>query len=190
MMQRAFFKRQLQIAAMLGRPASIHCVKAMGPLLEVLKELIAEAAESSSGTALPPTIAFHSFSGTACQVTDILQLQGNRVSKKGSRKAPTVAAHESASMTKFFFGFSYTINVLMNGNKGVEKLHEAIRRVPDDQLLLESDESGSFSSCLEATRRAAVLVARAKEWTLAKTAKQTSENGSRFLQIIEDAKEL
>ena len=72
------FLQQLAIAARLRRPASVHCVKAHGALLEclsappptqLLDELPPEQALAAAADDwLPPAIALHSFSGTSDQV--------------------------------------------------------------------------------------------------------------------------
>ena len=79
------FQQQLSIAAALGRPASVHCVKAHGTLLDCLREphppwllqlpesqLQPRAGKAPAGARLPPALAMHSFSGTSHQVTAIL----------------------------------------------------------------------------------------------------------------------
>lgn len=100
--------------------------------------------------------------------------------------------------TIFYFGFSYTINVAMGAtdSKGRSKLLDAISAVPDDRIIVESDEVGddeiSLSSepildaamnrrAVVATQLAVELVAEAKSWSVDHAAKITSENGIRFL---------
>jgi TatD DNase family protein len=55
--QQQVFATQLEMAATLKRPLSIHCVKAWGPLVEMLTEY-------SRKNQLPPTM-IHSFSGAS-----------------------------------------------------------------------------------------------------------------------------
>jgi TatD DNase family protein len=55
--QQQIFASQLEMAATLKRPLSIHCVKAWGPLVEMLTEY-------SGRNQLPPTM-IHSFSGSS-----------------------------------------------------------------------------------------------------------------------------
>jgi Tat protein secretion system quality control protein TatD with DNase activity len=56
--QLACFHAQLRLAASLGRPVSVHCVRAHGAVYEHLKQ--AEA----RGEATPPTVALHSYTGS------------------------------------------------------------------------------------------------------------------------------
>lgn len=75
-----------------------------------------------------PRVALHSFSGTAHHVADLL----------------------AVGTSSLFFGFSHTINVEMNGSRGLDALKKAIAAVPADRLLVESDVddavlSGVFS---------------------------------------------
>jgi Tat protein secretion system quality control protein TatD with DNase activity len=50
------FDAQMALAGELGRPVSIHCVKAHGHLYEWLRGQPVEA--------LPPTLALHSYTGS------------------------------------------------------------------------------------------------------------------------------
>ena len=113
---------------------------------------------------LPAAIALHSFSGTAEQVRRLLALR------------PAGAL--------LFFGFSHTVNVAMGGEPGSpahETLLEAIRAVPQERLLVESDcDSESVAS--DALRRAVQLVADARGWTAERAAELTTTNGLSFLQ--------
>jgi|FLOH01.1.fsa_nt_gi TatD DNase family protein len=67
--QEQVFVRQLQLALELGRPLAIHCLKAWGRLLEILKGVKAT---------LPP-LMIHSFGGSA-EVMDLLLKQGAYIS--------------------------------------------------------------------------------------------------------------
>eukprot|EP00741_Cyanophora_paradoxa_P007896 tig00001224_g7639.t1 len=82
--QLAVFRRQLAIAAELRRPVSMHCVRAMGPATEVLRELAARGQ-------LPPRVMFHSYTGSPDAVNQL---------RKISR-----AAEE-----RFYFSFSEALN--------------------------------------------------------------------------------
>jgi len=59
------FRQQLEIAHELHRPVSIHCVRSIGKVFEVLM---------SMGLKLPPAIALHSFGAGPQEVTRFLQL--------------------------------------------------------------------------------------------------------------------
>ena len=154
-LQMEAFTTQLAIGGELRRPASVHCVKAHSKLLELLQE---------PPTALPPAIALHSFSGTAHDVKQLLALR--------------------VAGPLLFFGFSYTVNVAMGGAPGSaahDALLQAIRAVPRERLLVESD-CDSEAKAADALRRAIQLVADARGWTPEEAAQLTTANGMRFLQ--------
>ena len=152
------FADQLRVAAELARPASVHCVKAHGTLLEVL--------EGWDPGELPPSIALHSFSGSAGQVHQLLRVDGLR--------------------HRLFFGFSHTVNVAMGGAPGstsYQSLLEAVRAVPEEQLLVESDSDDEFIA-MRATLLAVQLVADARGWTAERAAAITTRNARRFLGVV------
>ena len=151
------FAEQLRIAARLRRPTSVHCVKACGTLIDVLA-----ACDASE---LPTAIALHSFSGSANEVHRLLKL---------------------AAADKIYFGFSHTVNVAMGGgvgSKGHEVLLEAIRAVPEQRLLIESDVDDP-GRAPHATLLAAELVAAARGWDVAHTAAVTSCNAAAWLASV------
>ena len=112
------------------------------------------AVEATPGFA----VALHSFSGTAHHVRELLALVDYPL----------------------FFGFSHTINVAMNGRRGLAALDDAIRAVPEDRLLVESDVDDA-AAARTATCRAVQLVATARGWTPSRTASTTSANAQRWL---------
>ena len=117
------------------------------------------AVEATPGFA----VALHSFSGTAHHVKELLALVDYPL----------------------FFGFSHTINVAMNGRRGLAALDDAIRAVPENCILVESDVDDAAAARV-ATCRAVQLVATARGWTPARTAGTTSANAQRWLST-EDA---
>jgi TatD DNase family protein len=148
------FRTQLHLAASLQRPASVHCVKAHGTLLECLE----------AAPALPPAVALHSFSGSSHEVARLLRLDG--------------------AASRLFFGFSHTVNVAMGGGPGSAAhaaLLEAIRAVPEAALLVESDVDEHARAPL-ATRLALQLVADARGWSVEHAAECTTSNALRFLR--------
>lgn len=77
------FERQLDLAARLGRPVSVHCVRAPGPMLEIFRGRKPEE--------LPPRIMMHSYGGSDGMVASLVKLPR----KVGQR---------------FYFSFSFAIN--------------------------------------------------------------------------------
>lgn len=64
--QETVFLTQLQIAADLRRPVSIHCRRAWGRMLELLR----------NAAALPPALVFHSYSGARDLIPSLAELGG------------------------------------------------------------------------------------------------------------------
>ena len=90
--QKRIFKKQMMLAARLGRPVSVHCVSSHGIFVASINELlegkineedviaINTNGSSCSGDAsrrslLPPAIGMHSFTGTAHHVKELLDLE-------------------------------------------------------------------------------------------------------------------
>ena len=83
--QRAAFRAQLRLAAELGRPVTLHCVKAFGDAVEDLEACL--VGPGGPGR-LPPGVYFHSYSGSVETARRLLALPG----------------------AAFFFGFSLAAN--------------------------------------------------------------------------------
>ena len=83
-LQLPVFEAQLDLAAEMGRPVSVHCVRAHGYLLDFFR------ARSMAGR-LPPAIALHSFGGSPDIVKSLIKLPGG-------------------AGRRLFFGFSACIN--------------------------------------------------------------------------------
>lgn len=95
--QVAVFRTHVELARTTGLPLSIHCVKAHGPLVEIMRE-----------RALPPAV-LHAYSGSA-ELARVLVDAGHYV--------------------------SFAANVCI---PGARKVVDAVRSVPEDRLLLETD---------------------------------------------------
>ena len=84
-----------------------------------------------------------------------------------------------------YFGFSYTVNVAMGGmpgSKGRALLEDAIRAVPADRIMIESDVSSDMDT-QEACMKAVELVASVRGWGYEYTADLTSRNGMAFFEL-------
>mmetsp|Transcript_38278 Transcript_38278/g.50445 ORF Transcript_38278/g.50445 Transcript_38278/m.50445 type:complete len:335 (+) Transcript_38278:151-1155(+) len=115
--QVAAFSQQLDLAARLQRPVSVHCVRAWGPLMEVLSQKPPDQ--------LPPAITLHSYTGSADFAQSLLRIPG-----VGER---------------IYYGFSSSVN--LRTPKNLPKLLGILESLPEDKILLESDaenESGVF----------------------------------------------
>jgi Tat protein secretion system quality control protein TatD with DNase activity len=159
-LQREVFFQQLKLAGKYRRPVSIHCVNQQGVLLEVLKE------EKNN---LPPAMALHSFSGTAHQVKQLLQWESSL----------------KLSSPLLYFGFSHAINYVMSTSEKARRQGcLAIRQVPPDRLLAESDVH-SDADVAVGTAGAVAYLAWALDEPLAAVADRTRLNGLRFLQKLD-----
>ncbi|KAJ3534209.1 hypothetical protein NM208_g7636 [Fusarium decemcellulare] len=133
--QKAVFAAHLSLAGELGRAVSVHGVQSHGILYDALteswkghelrgrrfqqkqaKEDNGTSEEANSPKPFPPRICLHSFSGKSDAVKQYLK--------------PSIPA-------KIFFSFSKTNNL---GSEAARvKTEDAIRTVPDNRILVESD---------------------------------------------------
>jgi len=101
---------QLNLAIRLQRPVSMHCVRAMGPMMDT----IAKVQKANKGK-LPPAMYFHAFGGKAATATQLVKT----LEKKGA--------------TRLYFGFAPVINFES------PKTIQVIEEVGLDRLVLETD---------------------------------------------------
>jgi Tat protein secretion system quality control protein TatD with DNase activity len=141
--QKVILEAQLQLAAKLDRPVSIHSVQAHGAVHEVLQKLWsghekissrqhkrrssaagAHAAEesedeptdeSSNTRPFPPRICMHSYSGPVDFLREFLN---------------------NTVPVDVYFSFSEAINF---SNSSTDKVMDVIKAVPDSKILMESD---------------------------------------------------
>ncbi|KAJ1460337.1 TatD family [Pelagophyceae sp. CCMP2097] len=159
--QAKVFEVQLDVALKLGRPASVHCVRAHKELRAALAAALGRVGGAEAGPRA--SVALHSFSGSAADVRALLE-----------DPAITTACD-------VYFGFSHTVNVLMAGKRDFAALLDAVRAVPEDRLLVESDVSEA-STAHAATLRAVLLVAHARKWPAALAAEKTAANARSWLR--------
>jgi Tat protein secretion system quality control protein TatD with DNase activity len=156
-LQRRVFTQQIKLAAKYARPVSVHCVDQHAVLMKVLSDLMPEE--------IPPSIAMHSFSGTAHHVRQLLQFE-----------------QQQFATTKIYFGFSHIINFEMNSSdKSRRQGVEAIQAVPCDRLLAESDVHSSRDVSV-GTAGAIAYLAHALGKPTIEVATQTARNGIEFLR--------
>lgn len=171
--QLALLKAQLSLAASLRRPISLHCVRAHGALYEELRaralatcEAAKQGGDDFGPDCLPPAVMLHSFGGAPEEAVRFSALE--RLSSSG-RKSPTPAC-------RIFFSFSAVINAQRTDPL---KLAARIRAVPQDRVLLESDEV-TPPALDGALARSLALVAAARGWGIEETAQKCRENFDAF----------
>jgi len=106
----------------------------------------------------PPVVMMHSYSGATAMAVSFLKLPNLK--------------------NKVFFSFSYVINCTKNESK----TREVIKSIPDDRILIESDQNTAdfiddgMTDILE-------IVAQAKGWTIPQAASQLFHNSSKFFEL-------
>lgn len=131
---------QLELAIRYNRPVSVHCVRAMGPMMDCFARFQNRKTKRKSTDdentdkcmrLLPPRIYFHAFGG---KVGTIPQLtKGLEKKSKKSSKNSNIDNDKDHEGTKVYFGFAPVINFQS------KKTAEAIRAVGLDRLVLETD---------------------------------------------------
>jgi Tat protein secretion system quality control protein TatD with DNase activity len=159
-------------------------------------------------SAFPPAIAMHSFTGTAHHVDEILAFerallrQGEEVDNAGEKKRrsktnqqqnecpidhsepPPGEDDAKAEDILFYFGFSHSVNHLMcTSKKAQRRATEAVRSVPSDRLLVESDVHASMDVTL-GTAGAVAYAAHARGEKIEDLAERSVDNGLRFLSSL------
>ena len=121
--QLELLRLQVGLAAELQRPVSVHCVRGYGHLLQLFSDLNSkpQQQQQQQQPAWPPAIMLHSYGGSVEEVARFCALP------RGLGDA-------------FFFSFSAAIN----GRTAPDKLRQRIAAVPDDRLLIESDQVRCF----------------------------------------------
>ena len=184
-LQKLVFSKQLQLAARWLRPVTVHCVDAHGMFMETLWEILQRVKEDSCPeevnedgnkkhwrTAFPSAIAMHSFTGTAHQVNEILAFE---------RALLDPEDEDGNEAILFYFGVSHSINHLMcTSEKSRKKGIEAIRSIPANRLLVESDVHASVDVTL-GTAGAVAYAAHVRGERIEDVAKLCVGNGLRFL---------
>eukprot|EP01129_Flabellula_baltica_P015471 TRINITY_DN7899_c0_g1_i1.p1 TRINITY_DN7899_c0_g1~~TRINITY_DN7899_c0_g1_i1.p1 ORF type:complete len:278 (+),score=57.13 TRINITY_DN7899_c0_g1_i1:120-836(+) len=145
------FERQFVLAMEMKKAVSVHCVRAQGYLLDYFRGL------AKKKVPYFPKVLLHSFTGHKEMVKSFLKVP--RVGKR------------------FYFSFSAAIN-LTNGSK---KLNEAILEIPDDRILIESDQS-TIHGERKAMSKIIEYLSELKGWDHEETIRITTENALRFFE--------
>lgn len=186
--QRKILLAQLRLAATMRRAVSIHGVAAHGILYETISEtwkgyekrtlskrerLVAAAEAKAASIPLeeeggyksppdpkpyPPRLCLHSFSGPA----------------------ETVRQYVAASVPcEIYFSFSTTINSW--SEDGVGKTESAIKIIPDDRILIESDLHQAGEKMDYYLGNVAKMICRVKGWDLSEGVRILGRNWLRFI---------
>jgi TatD DNase family protein len=198
-LQKIVFKRQMELAAKLRRPVTVHCVNAHGLLMETLTEILNEAKREAENVSdsekksdiFPPAVAMHSFTGTAHHVKELLDfekrvLYPEQVQSEGRRRkgGKQQQSQEVSNDVLFYFGFSHSVNFIMcTSEKAKRKGIEAVKSIPSNRLLVESDVHASVDVAL-GTAGAVAYAANARGESLESIGECTTRNGLRFISSL------
>ena len=146
------FEQQMELAAELRRPVSMHCVRAYGTIYDWLKQ-------RPTAAACPPSLAFHSYTGSPEMASAFLALP-----------------HLKDSV---FFGVSASI--CLRSPAAETKLCNVLRVLPRENVLLESDLDDR-NAVPAAMTRVCEVVSRAFGIERQALAEITTRNAERFLR--------
>ncbi|KAI1204000.1 hypothetical protein F5X97DRAFT_282729 [Nemania serpens] len=203
--QAAILRAQLELAGQMGRPVSVHGVQAHGILYDTIascwkghekevlsrrqKRQIAMGAEDFSSDTDEDEDSGH----------DVAQDKKNKTIKEpaaaGGKAAglfpPRICLHsysghvEQLKMyihpgvpAKVYFSFSIAINW---GASGSEKTEEAIRAIPDDRLLVESDLHTAGEQMDSSLEEACRKICQVKRWDLHEGLERLGRNWREFV---------
>lgn len=201
--QRTLLKAQLRLAGEMGRAVSVHSVQAHGAIFDLLKELWAghervvlsrrererhqdaegaisedeededkderphgangpsdpneSSRKSSPLLPFPPRICMHSYSGPVEPIRQFL--------------SPT-------NPSDVYFSFSSVINF---SGAGARKVHDVIKMLPDDRVLIESDLHTAGPQMDKLLEEVARQVCELKRWELRHGVQQLADNWKRFV---------
>ncbi|KAF2859798.1 Metallo-dependent hydrolase [Piedraia hortae CBS 480.64] len=163
--QRKVLLAQLRLAADLQRAVSVHGVAAHGIVYETIAETwkgfeVSKKRKPKDDENLnyPPRICMHSYSG----------------------QADTVKQYTASSVPcKVFFSFSTTINKWSEEGDG--KVEAALKAVPDERVLVESDLHVAGEQMDECLEQAVRMICRVKGWELETGLVRLAQNWRQFV---------
>lgn len=184
--QKTVLRAQLDLAAKLRRPVSVHSVQSHGVVFELLQNMwkgherpskrvrererkqnssasdiqVADESESGNGNnalPFPPRICMHSYSGPPDALKQFLN--------------PNIPAD-------IYFSFSCVVNF---SNPSSEKAINVIKAVPDDRILIESDLHRAGEKMDNLLRDIVLKVCEIKGWSLEEGTKRMKENWFKFI---------
>lgn len=212
--QKEIFRKQMEIAAKLRRPVSVHCVNSHGIFVAAINELLERnlnegdttkmngsrsTSDSSRRFLLPPAIAMHSFTGTAHHVKELLALEqsidfpNSRTTRK-KKRAPkkntttenddTIPPPPPPKPPLFYFGFSHTVNYAMCTSDKARKKGKEAVQAVPLDRLLVESDVHSDMDVAGGTVGAISYVAWARNMHARDVMSATSKNGLAFLGSI------
>ncbi|KAL7467182.1 hypothetical protein ACHAXS_007435 [Conticribra weissflogii] len=150
--------------------------------------------------AFPPAIAMHSFTGTAHHAKELLEFEKELLHPEGvdasgrkrreqklqsnGMESSSVESNAEEDDVLFYFGFSHIINHLMcTSEKARRKGVEAVRFIPSNRLLIESDVHAPEDVAL-GTAGALAFVAHIREEPIETLSYNCVRNGLKFLDSV------
>jgi Tat protein secretion system quality control protein TatD with DNase activity len=128
------FQYQLELAMIHQRPVSIHCVRAIGPLMDTIQHVICQCKSNYSKQWHPPKLYFHAFGGKAATAKQIItSIEKQFPTTASTTTTTTTMMSSSLSSTNVYFGFAPIINFTSG------KTMDVIRTVGLHRLVLETD---------------------------------------------------
>ncbi|KAI1611379.1 hypothetical protein EDD36DRAFT_286963 [Exophiala viscosa] len=177
--QKIILRAQLELAAKMRRPVSVHGVQAHGHVFDLMQSMWKgherpskrerkrrpdapnahpqDDAETDKDLPFPPRICMHSYSGPPDALKQFLN--------------PTVPAN-------IYFSFSTAVNF---SNASSAKVTSVIKGVPDNRILIESDLHCAGERMDELLEEIVRRVCEIKEWSIQHGAQQLKQNWTKFV---------
>ncbi|KAJ3381386.1 hypothetical protein HDU92_005350 [Lobulomyces angularis] len=158
--QEEIFEKQLDFALKKNLNISCHTVQCQGKMLEILQKKIKQVEIDKEEKKKFGKINFmmHSFNGSNDILSSLLRLKKNDL-----------------------FNFYFSVSKIVNGRREEEKWREAIKLIPDERILGETDLGGVIGVLEKALTDSYEMIAKSKGWTLEKTCDILHQNCERFL---------
>ena len=117
---------QMELASIYQRPVSIHCVRALGPIMDIILFKKNNNRRIHHNRQLPPALYFHAWGGKVGSATQLIRSIENP--KQGPQPN-----------TKCYFGFAPIVNFQFQKSSLSKKTIEVIQEVGITRLVLETD---------------------------------------------------
>ncbi|KAK2961449.1 putative hydrolase TatD [Blattamonas nauphoetae] len=127
-MQTAAFRQQIDLAFELNRPCSVHCVRSVGNICDILTK-------QRNKQRLPPAVILHSYGGPHDFIPLLLEACTPVSTIPPKTKHFHLPKEEVLANSRLFFSFSGTIL----DKTGRDPLAVCVREIPRDRILIETD---------------------------------------------------